>query len=900
MVSNKDLGRFVANMGEGATMHSWAPKGLNVLRGAISGLGGASVGWGSGALARARFEEKLKDDKDLTIKDKALSNAPLILGALGAVAGASPSALRYSRLNRAMKDIRKGAENLGDKEFENIGRTVKETPFMDSVISKFAALKKEVELKPHQVDAIGRLIKNDGSLLAAHATGTGKTLTGIAGFEQLKKDGKAKKAIVVVPASLRNNFVDNLKKFTDSSYSMYGPRGEKKTKNIDDKSNSDYNIISYDLFREHGDEILKNTGADTVILDEVHRVRGTEGSTYNKLRDLRGKVKNAITLTGSVVNNEPNEVVPLLDITYGPEGHKLISKKFFDKLFVQKDAKTRGIFKPKTYVEKRIKNSKALGSYLGNKLDYIGHSELEKLLPRKTESTVEVEMTPHQQKLYDFGMGEVDALTRWKIKNNLPVTQREAKDAFSKLMKARQVSTDPSVLDKNLEGKDPYEYSPKVRAVVDDLVSHLDEEKGNKSLIYGNLLQGQVNAVEDALKRRGIQYSKFVGIGNKGSSAKQRGESLQDFIKGKNRVLLASGAGAEGLDLKGTTMMQMLEGHYNPERIQQAEARVRRMEGSEDEAQKKHVTIKRYVSRPAPPQGVLGRVLHKAYSSVGMGGGGTGVDQWIYNIAKKKDDLNTSFRDALTKTAGYEDTIEAARIGFIGNAVGMDIGKAVATPFTKALQRRRDSEMESAIKQRLLDRNLEELTTKKHYKGILKGTKLDERMIDTSTGMTALLSGAFLLGAGKALTGGVPKGIVPTIGRYTGVPVLKAVAKLPFAKGLRRIANTSDPVKKALIESIAGATVSGLAVGAGSGPLSEYLQTQISKAALRGDDKSFDKGLNKYVDKHRKKIERKYKSSKGFVQEYDTKRSLGIDPAVGGGITSLEGAANDADLKDLV
>ena len=85
---------------------------------------------------------------------------------------------------------------------------------------KVAALNKDVEFKDYQRRAINK-IRNRGSLLVAHGTGTGKTITGIGGFELLKQDGKASKALVVVPASLRTNFSEHgVKKFTNSSYQV--------------------------------------------------------------------------------------------------------------------------------------------------------------------------------------------------------------------------------------------------------------------------------------------------------------------------------------------------------------------------------------------------------------------------------------------------------------------------------------------------------------------------------------------------------------------------------------------------------------------------------------------------------------------------------------------------------
>ena len=48
---------------------------------------------------------------------------------------------------------------------------------------KLAEFKADVKLRPHQSNAVDRISKKDGSLLLSHATGSGKTVTALAGFD---------------------------------------------------------------------------------------------------------------------------------------------------------------------------------------------------------------------------------------------------------------------------------------------------------------------------------------------------------------------------------------------------------------------------------------------------------------------------------------------------------------------------------------------------------------------------------------------------------------------------------------------------------------------------------------------------------------------------------------------
>jgi N12 class adenine-specific DNA methylase len=110
-------------------------------------------------------------------------------------------------------------------------------------IYKQAALKENIKLYPHQQ----RVVDNpSNSIIVAHDVGSGKTLTGIAKFEKMKAEGKANKALVIVPAGLRDNFgKSGVEKFTDSKYNIIGNKGEQSKGSYNAPNpDADYNIIS--------------------------------------------------------------------------------------------------------------------------------------------------------------------------------------------------------------------------------------------------------------------------------------------------------------------------------------------------------------------------------------------------------------------------------------------------------------------------------------------------------------------------------------------------------------------------------------------------------------------------------------------------------------------------------
>ena len=174
-------------------------------------------------------------------------------------------------------------------------------------IYKQAALNKDVKLYPHQQ----RVVNNPSSeLVIAHSVGSGKTLTGIAKFEKMKEQGKANKALVVVPAGLRTNFGEQgVGKFTNSKYNIVGNKQERSKKVFGDiNPNADYNIVSYEMFRRDPERYIIQSGADTIITDESHRGKNENTQTTNAFKNTRHLYNNYIGLTGSVISNSISDV----------------------------------------------------------------------------------------------------------------------------------------------------------------------------------------------------------------------------------------------------------------------------------------------------------------------------------------------------------------------------------------------------------------------------------------------------------------------------------------------------------------------------------------------------------------------------------------------------------------
>lgn len=170
--------------------------------------------------------------------------------------------------------------------------------------------------------------------------------------------------------------------------------------------------------------------------------------------------------------------------------------------------------------------------------------------------------------------------------------------------------------------------SPKVNEAVSRLRARIGENPRHKAVVYANYL-GTLDDYGKQLEEAGVPYAAFRGDMKK----KERDQNIRDFNEGKTKALLVSGAGGEGLDLKGTRQVQVLEPHWNEEKLRQVIGRARRYKSHDHlpEAERS-VTVERYASRP-----------------VGLFGAKKGIEDILYDTAAQKQRLNDQVLGMLSK-----------------------------------------------------------------------------------------------------------------------------------------------------------------------------------------------------------------------------------------------------------
>ena len=518
----------------------------------------------------------------------------------------------------------------------------------------------------HQANSVRRLLRNDGKIVMAHEMGTGKTVTSILGFETLKEKGKASRALVVVPSGLRDNYArKGVEKFVKKpNYQVVASSGEGKKANYvrPDKvaSGKDYTIVSYAMFRRDPKGLMQRSGADTLIFDEFHKVRNESSSVFKAANEARPLARNFFGLTASLVNNQPAEIASLLTVS---EGKRFGSPKRFRKDFTKVVGTEPGFGGSKKKV-RGLKRHGELIKFVDPKVHYVSTKSLKgKTMPKKDIKFVDVPMSDDQFKLYQMALNKLGPVKDYIARKDQDVIVKkiDPKLIFAQTAHARQIAN--SV---HMGRKMPIEQSatktPKVNKVLEDTKAHLKKTPDGKVVLYSNLVRGGVDVLSAGLKEKGIDHALFVGkgteVGKNKITATVRQQGVKDFQEGKKKVIILSGAGAEGLDLPNATAFYALDGHFNPERILQAEARARRLGGqSHREAKKRVVDVRRYrsVAPKAKTPGFFGKMFGKKAPRT--------TDQWVYSTAERKYRQNRELYDTLEKPHKYIRKYTDSRTG---------------------------------------------------------------------------------------------------------------------------------------------------------------------------------------------------------------------------------------------
>jgi SNF2 family DNA or RNA helicase len=455
-------------------------------------------------------------------------------------------------------------------------------------------------LLPHQERVIQKLQKPDQpGLILMHGLGSGKTRSSIEAYKALGMPAEA-----LLPASLRGNYQKEIKKWLG-------------------KHPADLNIRSQQEAARKGLNPLdfKNK---LLIVDEAHRLRNEATKLYGAVRDLPASKR--VLLTGTPIYNHPSDIAKLINIAGGarilPEDKEEFERKFIQNQQVDPSIGQRLLGATSGH-RATVKNKEYLSKVFKKLIDY--HAGNTEGFPRVDDQTIRVPMSDKQQNIYQALMKDLPWHLRLKVKMGLPPNKRELDRLVPFLTGARQISNSTSGFE-----LDPSKTkSPKIDRAFNYLQDQIKKDKAYKALIYSNYLQSGVDPYKAKLTEARIPFGEFTG----NIKDAVREQMIRDYNNNKLKALIVSSAGAEGLDLKGTRLVQLLEPHFNNEKIKQVIGRAARYKSHEGlSPEKQRVLVQHYLSSVTPT--FAERLLKQTPQS---------TDEYLQNLADQKEKLNNEF-----------------------------------------------------------------------------------------------------------------------------------------------------------------------------------------------------------------------------------------------------------------
>jgi SNF2 family DNA or RNA helicase len=441
-------------------------------------------------------------------------------------------------------------------------------------------------LKPHQQRVVNRICRRSQlGLVVAHGLGSGKTLTSIAAQEALGLD-----ADIVVPATLIHNYEKEV------TFHLSTPSQLRRT------------IRSLQAVTKRR-ELMESP---LLIVDEAHRAREGQNVTFRNI--FRTTARKRLCLTASPFYNHPADLAPLINLASGdvllPNKREDFETMYIEEVVYQPSWWERLIYDARPYVRRRMNGLEMdrLQNIFEAWVDY--HPNSTDDFPRVNREDILVDMTQRQQLLHDSQFHNVPRWVRFMVEHLLTAGRTDFDVMNSFLTRSRQTCNVDS------DGT-----SPKIEVAFELLCEALAQPRG-KALVYSNFIEGGIMPYRKLLTDAGIAYAEYTGE----TKTAERVKMIDDYNHDRLRVLLVSSAAGEGLDLKGTRLVQILEPHFNLEKIRQVEGRAIRY--------RSHAHLP-YDERVVEVQ----RFLASRCS-----GSGNTTDQYMAKMADDKEALIEEFR----------------------------------------------------------------------------------------------------------------------------------------------------------------------------------------------------------------------------------------------------------------
>lgn len=400
-----------------------------------------------------------------------------------------------------------------------------------------------VPLFPYQREGMLHLAFTERALLADEM-GLGKTIQAIAACALLKRLDRAARVLVVTPASLKGEWEDQIRQFTDlPTRLVYGGLPARRAAY---DAGTFFTVVNYEQMIRDALEVNARFRPDVVVLDEAQRIKNWSTLTTQAVKRLQSRY--AFVLTGTPIENRIDELYSLMDFLDA----RVLGPLFrFNREFYQFDERGR----PSGY-----HNLSGLNERIAPYMLRRRKSDVETELPDRTDRQHFVKLTPKQQQVYDDHADVVARLAATAKRR--PLTKQEQDRLMIHLAMMRMVCDTTYILD------------PKVRdcpklAELEKILEECRENEGVKVIIFSEW-EKMLELVRDLCRRLKLGFAWHTGS----VPQQKRRAEINAFKSDPNcRVFLSTDSGSTGLNLQNASVVVNCDLPWNPAKLEQRIAR---------------------------------------------------------------------------------------------------------------------------------------------------------------------------------------------------------------------------------------------------------------------------------------------------------------------------------------
>ena len=440
-------------------------------------------------------------------------------------------------------------------------------------------------LFPYQREGMMHLAFNERALLADEM-GLGKTIQAIAASALLHHLGKARRVLIVTPASLKAEWEEQIQKFTELPLRLvFGPRAL-RSQIYSDPDAPFFTIANYEQIVSDSLDINARLRPDIVILDEAQRIKNWSTKTAQAVKRLESRY--AFVLTGTPIENRIDELRSIVDFL----DPAVLGPLFrFNREYYQLGERGR----PEGY-----KNLDKLRERVRPILLRRRKVDVEPELPDRTDHNHFVALTPAMRDEYSCIKKQVGELVI--LSKRRPLTPKQQDMLMILLNMMRMICDTPGIMKGN-----PSRECPKL----DELARVLDEclaDPDVKVIIFSEWI-GMLDRVREWADKTQIGYAWHTGT----VPQKRRRAEILEFRKNPEcRLFLSTDSGGVGLNLQNASIVINCDLPWNPAKLEQRIARAWRKN------QIRPVTVVNLVAENTIEHGMLSSLSHKMELAQGV------------------------------------------------------------------------------------------------------------------------------------------------------------------------------------------------------------------------------------------------------------------------------------------